>query len=213
MLIVIGLGAYIFLSESAYTYRYLFPGLLGFGLFVIFPIAYMVFLSFTKYSSKNLLTFDRSVELFLQESFPEVPLLTNISCTLRKTDNTSCTLKTRKIRRNALHRSRSILSPGKKLRACKSSLKLTALAPGEEASGKPLEMGQITREKLFMPMRTLQFALPDDRLVGMEGLTKFGSRERLWILNEDGSLTNKRIALSSGPISSWASSSTTKEKR
>jgi maltose/maltodextrin transport system permease protein len=29
-------------------------------------------------------------------------------------------------------------------------------------------------------------------LVGMEGLTKFGSRERLWTLNQDGSLTNKK---------------------
>ena len=43
-----------------------------------------------------------------------------------------------------------------------------------------------------MPMRTLQFALPDETLVGMEGLTKFGSRERLWSLNQDGSLTNKK---------------------
>ena len=53
-------------------------------------------------------------------------------------------------------------------------------------------MGQITREKLFMPMRSLQFAMPDETLVGMEGLTKFGSRERLWSLNQDGSMTNKK---------------------
>ncbi|MFZ0712252.1 MAG: maltose ABC transporter permease MalF, partial [Terrimicrobiaceae bacterium] len=71
-------------------------------------------------------------------------------------------------------------------------VKLTALAPAEEVSGKPLEMGQITREKLFMPMRPLQFTLPDERLVGMEGLAKFGSRERLWTLNENGSLTNRK---------------------
>ena len=43
-----------------------------------------------------------------------------------------------------------------------------------------------------MPMRSLQFTLPDDTLVAMEGLTKFGSRERLWTLNADGSLTNKK---------------------
>ena len=64
ILIVIGLGAFIYLSESAYTFRYPFPGLLGFGIFVIFPIAYMVFLSFTKYSSQNLLTFNRSLGFF-----------------------------------------------------------------------------------------------------------------------------------------------------
>jgi len=63
MLVVIGLGAYVYLSKAGYTYRYLFPGFLGFGLFVIFPIVYMVFLSFTKYSSQNLLYFDRSLAL------------------------------------------------------------------------------------------------------------------------------------------------------
>ena len=52
-------GAFIYLSESAYTFRYPFRGLL-----VIFPIAYMVFLSFTKYSSQNLLTFNRSLGFF-----------------------------------------------------------------------------------------------------------------------------------------------------
>src|SRR4029077_6710306 len=70
ILIIVCLGALIFLSESGYTYRYFFPGLLGFGLFVIFPIAYMVFLSFTKYSSKHLLSFDRALALLRQETFP-----------------------------------------------------------------------------------------------------------------------------------------------
>ena len=69
MLILIGLGAFVYLSDAGYTYRYLFPGFLGFGLFVIFPIVYMVFLSFTKYSSQNLLYFDRALALLRQESF------------------------------------------------------------------------------------------------------------------------------------------------
>jgi maltose/maltodextrin transport system permease protein len=36
LLVVIGLGAFVYLSDAGYTYRYLFPGFLGFGLFVIF---------------------------------------------------------------------------------------------------------------------------------------------------------------------------------
>jgi maltose/maltodextrin transport system permease protein len=69
LLVVIGLGAFVYLSEIGYTYRYLFPGFLGFGLFVIFPIVYMVFLSFTKYSSQNLLYFDRALALLRQETY------------------------------------------------------------------------------------------------------------------------------------------------
>jgi maltose/maltodextrin transport system permease protein len=192
MLIVIGLGAFIFLNESAYTFRYLFPGFLGFGLFVIFPIAYMVFLSFTKYSSSNLLTFDRSVGLFLQETIPVGTA--SYKYKLYSQDNGQYILYIEEEKDPAKRFSSEpfSLKPGERAKAEQEPVNLTALAPGGEVGGKPLEMGQITREKLFMPMRTLQFALPDDRLVGMEGLTKFGSRERLWALNSDGSLTNKK---------------------
>ena len=69
---------------------------------------------------------------------------------------------------------------------------MTALPAKEEVPGKPLEFAQVTRQKLFIPMRGRQFALPDDTLVAMEGLQKFASRDRLWTVNPDGSLTNKQ---------------------
>ena len=192
MLIVIGAGAFVYLSESASTFRYLFPGLLGFGMFVIFPIAYMVFLSFTKYSSKNLLTFDRSLQLLVQESFPVGDV--SYKYTLYAQENGQYVLYIED-EKNPAERFVSEpfnLTPGGQAKADQKPVKLTALAQGEVASGKPLEMAQITREKLFMPMRSVQCALPDDTLVGMEGLTKFGSRARLWAPNKDGSLTNKK---------------------
>ena len=40
------------------------------------------------------------------------------------------------------------------------------------------------------PLKAQKFALPDETLVGLEGLTKFASRQRLWKLNPDGTLTN-----------------------
>ena len=51
-------------------------------------------------------------------------------------------------------------------------------------------MPQINRAKLMSPLKALKFALPDDTLVGLEGLTKFASRQRLWKRNPDGTLTN-----------------------
>ena len=192
MLIVIGLGAFIFLSESAYTYRYLFPGFIGFGLFVIFPIAYMVFLSFTKYSSKNLLTLDRSVGLFLQETIPMDTASYKYKLYAPENGQYILYIEDQKDPTKRFASEPFDLKPGEQPKAEQDPMKLTALSPGEEVKGKPLEMGQITREKLFMPMRNLQFALPDDRLIAMEGLTKFGSRERVWTLNQDGSLTNKK---------------------
>ena len=192
MLIVIGVGALVFLRESAYTFRYLFPGFLGFGLFVIFPIAYMVFLSFTKYSSQNLLTFDRSLALLLQETIPAGTESYKYKLYAQENAQYILYLEDQKDPTKRFASAPFDLKPGEQAKAEPETAKLTALAPAEEVSGRPLEMGQITRERLFMPMRTLQFALPDDRLVAMEGLTKFGSRERVWSPNQDGSLTSKK---------------------
>lgn len=192
MLIVIGLGAFIFLNESAYTYRYLFPGFLGFGLFVIFPIAYMIFLSFTKYSSKNLLTFNRSVELFLQETIPVGTASYKYKLYGQEDGQYILYIEDQKDPAKRFASEPFDLKPGEQPKAEQERVKLSALTPTDVLGGKALEMGQITREKLFMPMRSLQFAMPDETLVGMEGLTKFGSRERLWSLNQDGSMTNKK---------------------
>jgi maltose/maltodextrin transport system permease protein len=192
ILIVIGLGAFIYTSESAYTFRYLFPGLLGFGIFVIFPIAYMVFLSFAKYSSMNLLTFDRSLHLFLQETIPVSTAVYRYKLYAQEDGRYVLYIESDKDGTKRFKSEPFDLRPGAQTKAEGEPLKLSALAQGEEAPGKALEMGQITREKLFMPMRSLQFILPDDTLVAMEGLTKFGSRERLWTLNADGSLTSKK---------------------
>jgi maltose/maltodextrin transport system permease protein len=68
---VLGLGAlgmWIYLARPAYTWRYLFPGVLGLLVFVIVPIAYTVRLGFTNYSSRNLLTFARATQYLLDET-------------------------------------------------------------------------------------------------------------------------------------------------
>jgi maltose/maltodextrin transport system permease protein len=192
ILIVIGLGAFIYLSESAYTFRYLFPGLLGFGLFVIFPIAYMVFLSFTKYSSQNLLTFERSLQLLLQETIPVSTAAYKYKLYAQEDGRYILYVENDKDTTKRFESEPFDLKPGEQTKAKSEPVKLSSLPPGKEVIGKPLEMGQITREKLFMPMRSIQFTLPDDTLIAMEGLTKFGSRERLWTLSADGSLTNKK---------------------
>jgi maltose/maltodextrin transport system permease protein len=191
-LIVICLGAFIYLSEGGYTYRYLFPGFLGFGLFVIFPIVYMVVLSFTKYSSQNLLYFDRALGLLRQESFP-VGNATYSYKLYAQDDGTYILYLQNEQDPTKRFASEPIeLKAGEQTKGEQEAGKLRALAQGEEMKGRPLEVAQVTREKLFIPMRGRQFALPDGMLVGMEGLQRFAAREPLWTLNPDGSLTNKK---------------------
>jgi maltose/maltodextrin transport system permease protein len=192
MLIVIGVGTFIYLSDAGYTYRYLFPGFLGFGLFVIFPIVYMVFLSFTKYSSQNLLNFDRSLAMLEQESFSVGGATYNYKLYAQEDGTYILCLES-----DADHTKHFVsapfeLKPGEQPKGLQEPGRLSSLSPGQEVPGKPLDFAQVTRQKLFIPMRGRQFALPDDTLVAMEGLQKFASRERLWTPSPDGSLTNKQ---------------------
>src|SRR5262249_25522045 len=60
---------FVYTARRAYTARYLFPGLAGIALFIVLPLIYTVWLGFTNYSSKNLLTFERATEVLLGEQY------------------------------------------------------------------------------------------------------------------------------------------------
>ncbi|HEY5706118.1 MAG TPA: maltose ABC transporter permease MalF [Terrimicrobiaceae bacterium] len=193
LLLVTCLGVYIYLNPSANSFRYLFPGFLGFGLFVIFPLVYTVYIGFTKYSSQNLLTFDRALALFRQETFA-LNTAASYKYTLFAQDNGQYVLYLEDVK-DAARRFASDpfeLDPEEKAKAEQEPVKLNALPAGEEVKGKPMQMAQINRAKLLRPLRAGRFGLPDDTLVGLEGLTTFASRQRLWTQNPDGSLTNAR---------------------
>lgn len=69
VLLVTALAAVTYLWARAYTWRYLFPGLLGFAIFVLFPLGYTVYVSFTNYSSAHLLRLPQVVKYFQDETY------------------------------------------------------------------------------------------------------------------------------------------------
>ncbi|MGI9274564.1 MAG: maltose ABC transporter permease MalF [Endozoicomonas sp.] len=69
ILLLGSLGTWIFTSEKAYNFRYVYPSLLGVILFVVFPLIYTVNIAFTNYSSKNLLTLERVKEIHLDKTY------------------------------------------------------------------------------------------------------------------------------------------------
>jgi maltose/maltodextrin transport system permease protein len=192
LLVVIGLGTYVYLSDRAYTYRYLFPGFLGFALFVIFPLVYTVFVSLTRYSSSNLLPYERALNILKQETFVSGSASYNYKLLIQEDGRYVIYLEDDK------DPSRRFVSEPFDLKGIKESAhteaptKFKQLAEGLTAPGKPLELGQVTRDKLYIPMRGRPFLLPDNTLIGLEGLQKFVSRERLWKPNTDGSVTNAK---------------------
>jgi len=69
ILIFTGVFAFVFLSDRAYVWRYIFPGLVGVVVFVIFPIMYTLGLTFTNKSNLHLLSFAQSKAYFLQQTY------------------------------------------------------------------------------------------------------------------------------------------------
>ncbi|PSW16419.1 maltose ABC transporter permease MalF [Photobacterium rosenbergii] len=60
---------YIFGSKKTYAHRYIFPGVVGMLVFIIFPLVYTIGLSFTNYSASNQLTLERAQAILVQRSF------------------------------------------------------------------------------------------------------------------------------------------------
>ena len=68
-LILVGTGLYVFASERTYVHRYIFPGVATMFIFILFPLAYTVWIGFTNYSATNILTFDRARDYHLSQTF------------------------------------------------------------------------------------------------------------------------------------------------
>ncbi|MEF1291699.1 maltose ABC transporter permease MalF, partial [Vibrio sp. M260118] len=68
-LILTSLAIYIFGSKKTYAHRYIYPGIAGMILFILFPLAYTVGLAFTNYSAKNQLSLERAQSVLLDRTF------------------------------------------------------------------------------------------------------------------------------------------------
>jgi maltose/maltodextrin transport system permease protein len=189
LLIATGLGLFVYSSKSAYAYRYLFPGLLGFGLFVIFPLLYTVYISFTKYSSQHLLTIERCVAALADETFTSGAELFSYKLYLQDDGKYLLLLQDKK------DPARSFVSKPFALKgslAAEKPLPLDPLPAGQQPSGKVVEFEQLMRERLFMHMRGCRCILPDQTLLSLESLQEFSTHERLWTFNKDGTLTSRK---------------------
>lgn len=68
-LVLLGTGIYVFANRSAYSWRYVYPGIAGMGLFVLFPLICTIAIAFTNYSNNNQLTFERAQSVLLDQTY------------------------------------------------------------------------------------------------------------------------------------------------
>lgn len=181
------LTAIVYLRPRAYTWRYLFPGLVGFGLFVIFPLAYTVGISFTNYSSANLLRFPQVVSYFQNETYLAADI--KFPFRLYRTGGEPAVHRIALVdprEPGRFHLTEPLVLPDQA-----QTVDTTVVDAEALPASQPLGLREII--PLRAGLQNLTLRLPGGKLVTNTGLRDFGPRLPLWEHNPaDDSFVNTR---------------------
>lgn len=177
-LILTALALYIFGSKKTYAHRYIYPGIAGMILFILFPLAYTVGLAFTNYSAKNQLSFERAQSVLMDRTYQSGD---SYPFTLYKTEDGH----------------RIAVKKGDELFATES-FDLASLSASdmdltlvESVSGDKEKIKTIIKNKTALGALDLHLPSGDD--IRMSGLRKFAAVVPLYTMQDDGeSLYNNR---------------------
>ncbi|NOI14232.1 maltose ABC transporter permease MalF [Vibrio hepatarius] len=176
--ILTALALFVFGSKKTYAHRYIYPGIAGMILFILFPLAYTIGLAFTNYSAKNQLSFDRAQSVLLDRTFQSGQ---SYPFSLYSTEQGH----------------RIAITNGDQLLATEA-FDLAALTPSD-MDLTPVDSidGQKEKIKTIIQNRPvlseLDLHLPNGEDIRMSGLRKFAAVVALYTLQDDGeSLYNNR---------------------
>ena len=191
LLLITCLGFFVYLNPRAESYRYLFPGLLAFALFVIFPIFLVVYISFTKYSASHLLSMSDVLLRFRAEVTVSGSQTFSFWLHRQPDGKFILELKDEKAPENRYASEPIELIAGQNGRFSEGQFRLAQIPANESIPGETLDPAAVARERLYQPLRNVSFELPGDLLVGKADLEHFVVEKRVWKTNPDGSLTNQ----------------------
>ena len=69
VLVLTALGSWVFISKQGYSYRYIYPSILGVVTFIVFPLLYTINVAFTNFGSNNLLPLERVKAIHLAKTY------------------------------------------------------------------------------------------------------------------------------------------------
>lgn len=148
--------AIIFGAQRFYGSRFIFPGVAAVLIFIAFPVLYTIYIGFTNYSSFNLLTYDRTVEV-----------LTSRSSIDKSTEQPFAVAKDGDRYRIWLPESGLLSAP-----VSLSDVSTAALTPASEPSDLLERRGAI---KLREGLQMLTLTTPDGQKIQNAGLRTFAS--------------------------------------
>lgn len=181
-LILVSAGLYVFANRRAYAWRYVYPGVAGMGLFVLFPLICTIAIAFTNYSSTNQLTFERAQSVLMQRQFQSGKTFT---FGLYPAENQQWRLQ--------------LTSPDSEQPMISEPFRLDAAAPqtltlttqSAAPQGERATLRVITQNRQALSQLVAQ--LPDGGELRMSSLRQFSGTRPLYALDKDGStLTNNQ---------------------
>ena len=174
-LLLASMGVYVFARKRTYAHRYIFPGVAGMILFIIFPLIYTIGLAFTNYSGANQLSFERAQSVLLEQSFQSGE---SYSFELRQhNDLYSITLK----EGDTWLTSKPFSLTKKSLEQQSGEVVLTPIA---EPSGNKAPLKTVIQNRNIL--NNLVVATPNGTELKMAGLRKFAEVKPLYVLDADG---------------------------
>lgn len=178
-LLLTAMGVYVFARKKTYAHRYIFPGVAGMILFIIFPLVYTIGLAFTNYSGANQLSFERAQTVLLDQTFQSGD---SYSFELRQHDD---------LYSIALKQGDTWLT-SKPFSLSKESVELVEekeagkvmLSPVEQPKGNKVPLKAVISNRQILSELVVE--TPNGTDLKMSGLRKFAQVKPLYVLDADG---------------------------
>ena len=179
-LVLLSSGLIIFFRRRAQAWRYVWPGLAGMVLFVLFPLACTIAIAFTNYSSTNQLSFERARQVLLDRQFQAGD---SYAFSLWSSEDQQWRL--------ALTDPQQQLFISVPFALTGESEQTLSLTPAQQPpAGKRAMLRDITQNRQALARLTAR--LPDGTQLRMSSLRQFSGTQPLYRLGEDNSLTDKQ---------------------
>lgn len=163
-LVVVASGIFVFSSERAYRWRYLFPGVSAIGIFVVFPLVCTVVIAFTNYSGSNQLAFERVVSQLQSQRYFSGE---RYDFKLLETADSQYQL----VLENKVSQKNYISTPAT-LADLKGDVKLEEVATLPESKVAPLKTITQNRQQL----QSVNAILPNEEMLTMSSLRQFSQQ-------------------------------------
>lgn len=169
-LVILTSGIYVFSSQKVYAWRYVYPGIVGVTIFILFPLVATITIAFTNYSSTNQLSFERALNVLSQQHYLSGG---KFEFKLYPQSNNHFTLTLHNPETNQYFRADNILITDKTVTVVEN-------APPNE---KPAPLKVITQNRASLQAMTI--VLPNNNELTMSSLRQFSEQKARYNYDEN----------------------------